>query len=281
MRDDKTVREIRAAEGALDARPKTASVTDSLSRMEIIAHRGASHDAPENTLAAARLAWRQGADALECDVQLTADGRLAVMHDDDTRRVTGGAQALAPAGATLDQLRALDVGAWKHADFAGEKIPALDELLRTVPAGKRIFIEVKNGPEAIPELVRCLARCTLVPAQVAVISFQLEAARAAKRALSRCEVCYLAERDAHGVAPPLDAVIAAACAAELDGLDLEAAWPVEARVVQRVRDAGLKLYVWTVDDPMRARELAALGIDGITTNRPEWLRMRLAGSAGL
>lgn len=241
--------------------------------MEIIAHRGASHDAPENTLAAARLAWSQGADALECDVQLTSDGRLAVIHDADTRRVSRSPHVIAET--PLAELRALDAGSWKEPRFAAERIPALDELLALVPAGKRLFVELKNGPEAVPELVRCLARCTLVPTQVVVISFQLEAARAAKRALPRCEVCYLAERDAHGVAPALDAIIGAACAAELDGVDLEAEWPVDARLVQRVHDAGLKLYVWTVDAAARARELAAAGVEGITTNRPGWLRGQL------
>ena len=243
--------------------------------MEIIAHRGASHDAPENTLAAARLGWAQGADALECDVQLTQDGRLAVIHDEDTRRVAGVAQAV--AATSLAALQQLDAGTWKSPKFAGEKIPSLDQVLAAVPPGKRIFIEVKNGPAAVPELVRCLARCRLSPAQVAIISFQLESARAAKQALARCEVCWILERDATGRAPPLDEVIAACCAAELDGLDLEAEWPVDATVATRVRDAGLKLYAWTVDDAATAHALAAAKIDGITTNRPGWLRAQLTG----
>jgi glycerophosphoryl diester phosphodiesterase len=243
--------------------------------MEFIAHRGASHDAPENTLAAARLAWTQGADALECDVQLTQDGRLAVIHDDDTQRTTGVAHLV--AGTTLETLQQLDAGVWKNPNFAGEKIPSLDQVLAIVPVGKRIFIELKNGPESVPELVRCLARSTLNPAQVAIISFNLAAARAAKKALSRCDVCWLLERDVSGVAPPLDDVIATCCDAALDGLDLEAEWPVDGRLVTRVRDAGLKLYVWTVDDRAKARALSAARIDGITTNRPGWLRTQLMG----
>lgn len=242
--------------------------------MLIIAHRGASHDAPENTLAAARLAWEQGADALECDVQLTNDGRLAVIHDEDTARVSPRALAIAATGWA--ELQQLDVGSWKAPRFAGEKIPSLDQLLALIPPGKRIFIELKNGPEAVPELVRCLARSTLQPAQVAVISFQFDAVHAAKNVLPRCEACWILEREAGGLRPPVEEIIATCCAAGLDGIDLEAAWPVDCSFATRVRDAGLTLYAWTVDDPAEARELIVAGVQGITTNRPGWLREQLA-----
>jgi glycerophosphoryl diester phosphodiesterase len=241
--------------------------------MEIIAHRGASQDAPENTLAAVRLAWEQGAEAVECDVHLTRDGRLAVIHDEDTQRVAS--RRLAVAETTLAELKELDVGSWKSRQFAGERIPSLDQLLALVPAGKRVFIELKSGTEAVDELVRCLARSTLKPVQVAVVSFNLEAVRAAKKALPRCEACWILEREAGRARPPVEEIIATCCAAELDGLDLEAEWPVDAAFASRVRDAGLTLYTWTVDEAPLARSLVAARVDGITTNRPGWLRAQL------
>ena len=111
------------------------------SPVEIVGHRGASHDAPENTLAAIRLAWEQGADAAEFDVYLSKDGKIVVIHDKDTKRVAGVDRPV--VGQTLDELRRLDVGKWKAPKFAGEKLPTLNEMLATVPAGKRVFIEVK------------------------------------------------------------------------------------------------------------------------------------------
>src|SRR5256886_17013132 len=87
--------------------------------VEIIAHRGASHDAPENTLAAIRLAWQQQADAVEVDVQLSKDGKLVVIHDDNTKR--SGRFARKVNALTLDELRKLDVGRWKGNRWAGEK----------------------------------------------------------------------------------------------------------------------------------------------------------------
>lgn len=257
----------------LDAAAGGLSLPLPMSFPLIIAHRGASHDAPENTLAAARLGWEQGADALECDVHLARDGKLMAIHDADTRRTTGHRHIISDTTSAV--LQALDAGAWKAPAFAGEGIPTLDRLLAAVPAGRRIFIEVKSGPAAVPELVRCLARSTLQPAQVAAISFDPEVARAAKKSLARCEVCLVAERGKADPLPALDAAIATCCEAELDGLDLDARWPVDETVARRVRDAGLKLYVWTVDDPATARRLIAAGVDGITTNRPGWLRAQL------
>src|SRR5262245_3502406 len=108
--------------------------------VEIIAHRGSSLLAPENTLAAAQLAWQEGADAVEGDFQLTKDGRFVCLHDNSLKR-TAGIDRLV-ADCTLDELRACDVGRWKGEQFAGEPIPTLEELLATVAPGKRFFVEL-------------------------------------------------------------------------------------------------------------------------------------------
>ena len=149
-------------------------------KVEIVAHRGASHDAPENTVAALKLAWDQKADGAEFDVHLTKDGKLAVMHDKDTKRTAGVSKGI--AASTFDELRALDVGAWKGATFKGERVPALEEMLAAVPAGKRAFVEVKCGPEAVPELVRALKASALRPEQAPVISFDAAVVAAVKKA---------------------------------------------------------------------------------------------------
>src|SRR5689334_354029 len=107
----------------------------------VVAHRGASHEAPENTLAAFRLAWEQGADAIEGDFYLTRDREIVCIHDDNTKRTSG--EDLSVAASTLAQLRRLDVGRWKDPKWKGERIPTLTEVLATIPAGKRIFIEIK------------------------------------------------------------------------------------------------------------------------------------------
>lgn len=119
---------------------------------EIVAHRGASFDAPENTLSAFRLAWKLNADVIEGDFYLTKDEQIVCIHDKTTKRVAPKQTSLTIARSTLAELRALDVGSWKHPRFANERIPLLEEVLATVPEGKRIFVEIKCGPEIIPHL---------------------------------------------------------------------------------------------------------------------------------
>jgi glycerophosphoryl diester phosphodiesterase len=248
--------------------------------MEIIAHRGASHEAPENTPAAVRLAWAQHADAAEVDVHLTRDGRLAVIHDPDTRRTAGTRRVVVES--SLAELQMLDVGRWKHPCFTGEKIPALEDVFSLVPAGKRVFVELKGGPETVSELQRCIQiatqeqRAPLQAEQIAIIAFDLSAAEAAKRVLPRHEVCWLADSGAAAPRPTLAEVAAVARDAGLDGIDVDAQWPLAKDLVQHIRREGFKLYVWTVDEALLAQRLADAGVDALATNRPGWLRAQIA-----
>src|SRR4051812_19492852 len=122
----------------------------------LIAHRGASFDAPENTVASLRAGYEQGADAGELDVHLTKDGRLVVIHDADSGRTGGRKQPVAEQ--TLDELRTLNAGQWGkwHGSAFAEKIPLLAEILAIIPPGKRLFIEAKVGPELVTELERVI-----------------------------------------------------------------------------------------------------------------------------
>ena len=243
--------------------------------VEIIAHRGASFDAPENTVASLRLGYDQGADAGELDVHLTKDGRLVVIHDANTSRTAGHKHAVAEQ--TLDELRALEVGQWgkwKGSAFA-EKIPPLADILAIVPKGKRLFIEAKAGPESVVELERVIRASGLDAAQLPLITFDLETARILKLRLPAHEVCWIVEHPAIKT-PGIDELVASAKAASLDGLDLSYKFPIDAAFVGKVHGAGLTLYTWTVDNPAVARKLRDAGVDGITTNRPGWLREQLA-----
>jgi glycerophosphoryl diester phosphodiesterase len=138
----------------------------------VIAHRGASHEAPENTLAAFNLAWQQGADGIEGDFHLTKDGNIVCIHDASTQRTAG--QAMKVADATLAELRLLDVGSWKGTPWRGACIPTLDEVLATVPEGKYVFIEIKCGPEIVPALKKALAMSKVQREQVVVIAFSAQ-----------------------------------------------------------------------------------------------------------
>ena len=243
---------------------------------EIIAHRGASHDAPENTQAAFKLGWEQQADANELDMHLTKDGHLLVIHDGNTKRTAGLDAAVAQR--TLAELRTLDAGRWKGERWQGEKLPTLGEVLATIPAGKRLFVEIKCGPESLPKLAADLKAAGTKPEQIAIISFNLAVVEQAKRQFPRVPVLWIVGYKADKKTekyPDLNAIIAKAKAAKLDGLDLDAKFPLDKAAVAQVKAAGLQLYVWTVDDAALAARLSAAGVDGITTNRPGWLREQL------
>jgi len=248
---------------------------------EIIAHRGASHDAPENTLASLRLAFAQGAEAAEVDVRLTRDGQIVAFHDPDLRRIAGVRGKI--ARCTLLEIRRHDAGRWGHWKGRGfsERIPMLEEALALTAPDRRLFIEIKCGAEILPELGRVLELAGEAGARAVIIGFNLEVMRAAKALFGRIEVNWLrASPGRIKRAARLGQIIDKARDAKLDGLDLSSRFRVNQELVRRVRQAGLKLYTWTVDDPRVARHQAQAGVDGITTNRPGWLRAQLGGEPG-
>jgi glycerophosphoryl diester phosphodiesterase len=247
-----------------------------LCAVEIIAHRGASADAPENTLTSMKLAWEQKADAIELDLYLSKDGRLIVFHDGDTKRIGGTNRKI--SDLTWAEVQALDVGIWKDEKFRGERVPLLEEILATIPAGHRAFLEIKCGPEILPEFVRVVQAAKRPAKELCVISFNYEALRQSKALLPEIEHAFLDgyKKDAKtGAAPELAPLLAKAKAAKFDALDLQADWPMTAEFVAEVKAAGLKLYAWTVDKPAVAKRLAEAGVAGVTTNKPGWLREQM------
>lgn len=235
----------------------------------LIAHRGESRDAPENTLAAIRLAWSRGAAAVELDVRLTGDGAVVVVHDPDLRR-TGGA-SLVVARATAAELRALDVGRWKDPSWAGERVPLLGEVLATVPSHGRLFIEIKSGPETAAALEREVRACGLQSHQILLMSFDPATVGAAARALPDCEACLLRTARDWTRARGIDAAIEEARARGCTALDVEYDRRLDRDVVDAVHAAGMRLYVWTINRPAVAARLLAAGIDGVTTDRCAWM----------
>jgi glycerophosphoryl diester phosphodiesterase len=228
----------------------------------VIAHRGASADAPENTLAAFRRARNDGADGVELDVMRCATGEVVVFHDDDLLRL--GKRSGATRATTLSALREIDLG-------GGERIPLLDDVLEEL-GPLLVNVELKSPPrwtarivddglaEAVAEI---LARHD-VGARALVSSFDpilLGRFRRCARAVATGLLF------AHDQAAPWRRAWTAPL------LRPTALHPesllVDAHSVRRWRARGFLLHVWTVDDPAELRLLAALGVDGVITNRPK------------
>jgi glycerophosphoryl diester phosphodiesterase len=246
------------------------------SPVEIIAHRGASYDAPENTMAAIQLAWERRAN-VEIDVYLSKDSRIVVIHDASTKRTAGA--DLKVKETDWRQLCELDVGRFKAEQFAGQRIPLLTDVLETIPPSGKLYIEIKSGKEILPFLLPALVESDKM-SQIVIIGFDLETVAAAKEMI---DVPTYWLRDTARVKEtkepiPHDPKLAQMAKDKgLDGLDVDYNGVTE-EFARAVKAAGLKLYVWTVDDPKEASRLIKLGVDGITTNRPDWLREQLKNS---
>lgn len=248
----------------------------------IIAHRGASGAAPENTLAAFREAWEKEADGIEGDFRLSSDGRIMCIHDEDTKRTAG--KKLAVAKTSFAELRKLDVGSWKHARYADERIPTLHEILEILPAGKRFFIEIKCGPEIVEPLAKTLAMIDKpgLESQLTIITFNEEVVRQCRKRFPEIPCNWLVSFKKHKLTgrwgPGTDTVIKGLNACSATGLGCSAKLEmVSAAFVKQLRSAELQFHCWTVDDPALARRFAALGVDSITTNEPKAIRTALSG----
>ncbi|HCO92960.1 MAG TPA: glycerophosphodiester phosphodiesterase [Phycisphaerales bacterium] len=238
--------------------------------VEIIAHRGASYIAPENTMASVMLGWEKDAD-VEVDVYLTKDNQIVAIHDGTTERTAGTDVNI--VDATSEELRKLDVGSFKSDQYAGEKIPFLADIVETIPHGRKLYVEIKCGQEILPYLRELLADSGKM-SQIVIIGFDLETVTMSKQLIDVPTYWLKGTekiKETEQWIPHDPQLVQTVKDKGLDGLDVHYAG-VNKEFVDAVKASGQKLYVWTVDDPEEAIRLIKLGVDGITTNRPEWLR---------
>jgi len=249
--------------------------SSSVGAVEIIAHRGASAAAPENTVAAEQLAWTMDSDCVEVDVHLTLDDRVVVIHDGTTKRTAG--VNLEVRQATAEALRALDVGSFKGEKYRGEKIPFLEEIVEAVPPGKNLYIEIKCGPEVLPWVREIIDRSGK-RSQMVIIGFNLETMAQSKKLMPDRPTYWLRgtvkDKETGRMVPHDPEWIHLAKERRLDGLNVHFGG-VTQDFCEAVRASGLGMYVWTVDDPAEAKRLHGLDVDGITTNKPDLLRREL------
>ncbi|WPJ97802.1 glycerophosphodiester phosphodiesterase family protein [Coraliomargarita algicola] len=242
----------------------------------IIAHRGASVAAPENSISALQRAWVEGADGVECDVRLTADCQVVCIHDADTERVAE--RNLSVEAHTYEELAQLDVGLKKLANFKGERIPLLSEWLANVHAGKKVLIELKTGAEILVPLFEVLDAASVALKQIVLITFDLEMVRALKAQRPGLGVYWLIDvksnwlgRSKLKLADVLDTVVDT----NVDGIGLRCHSGINREMVKAILEADIDLNIWTVDDPVDARRYASFGVTSITTNCPEVIRYAL------
>ncbi len=237
----------------------------------IFAHRGACSVAPENTLPAFEAAIRLGADGVELDVQYSSDGGLVVFHNPTLEKTSTGRGRV--TAHTLAELRELDAGSWFAPEFAGVRIPTLDEVLTLLKGRLLVNIELKALDLASrslgPDVVQVVRRHDMAD-QVVLSSFNPFAIRAAKEAGPEIETALLLSPDLPGwMRWGLTRRYSRA-----DGLHPELAM-VDQAYMARAQRRGMPVRVWTVNEEADIRRMIGLGVDAIITDVPDVARKLL------
>ncbi|MCX7597868.1 MAG: glycerophosphodiester phosphodiesterase family protein [Armatimonadetes bacterium] len=224
---------------------------------QLMAHRGNSGLAPENTLAAFAKAVESGADWTELDVRLSADGEVVVMHDATVDRTTNGTGAVAEL--TLAELKKLDAGSWFGPDFSGERVPTLAEVIELVGRRIRLNVEIKsaNNPLTVGKVIEALSAAGLLE-QSMVCSFALEALLEARQLWPGGRIALISGRGQ-------DLEIALRHGLPWFNVEYHA---VDEALVRQAHEAGVKVSIWTMDEPQLWDYYAALGVDIICTSVP-------------
>lgn len=232
-----------------------------------LAHRGARTIAPENTLPAVTRAIAAGADGVEIDVQRTRDGELVVIHDETLETTTDGTGVVREH--TLDELERLDAGAWFDAEWAGTRIPTLDEIFDALPESAVVNIELKRASwrsDGLEEATLQFLRRRDVWNRVIVSSFNPLALWRLRTAAPQLRLGLLYQ-------PTMPFLLNRAWPRWF--LPLAALHPFHAQVtstfVERMRAGGLDVNTWTVNEPARMCELIDIGVNAIITDVPDIL----------
>lgn len=225
--------------------------------VQITAHRGSSRMAPENTLAAVEAAIEEMADYVELDVQMTKDGVMVLSHDATLKRVAGVNRTI--ASLTWEELQDLDVGSWFSPEFAGERIPRLEEILEFCRGKINLNIEIKNvGKDSpMPEEVARMIRERGMETQCVVTSTSLGYLERIKLLVPEIRTGYILSA-AYG-----DFYFNE----KADFISIRASF-VNRQVVERAHEKGMGVHAWTVNAKSEMERMRVMGVDNLITDYP-------------
>lgn len=245
---------------------------------KIVAHRGESMEAPENSLSAINLAWERGSRAVEVDVHLTYDNQIVIIHDAHTGRV--GDKKLVIRKSTLNEISSVDVGIKKGIEFKGEKIPTLKEVIQTIPEDGKLIIEVKCDNQIVPFLCSMLKSLTLPSWQIEVISFNYNILVELKKELPQFRMLWLLNLDYYFpwwmLLCSTKKTVRKVVSGNLDGVNVWAGKKINKHYVNQYKQHNLLVYTWTINELNMAQKVLSDGVDAITTDRASWLCTHLS-----
>ena len=245
----------------------------------LIAHRGESVDAPENTLPAYQTAVGRGF-GFECDIYLSADKRVFTFHDTSLTRTTGGANTNKCNDVTWDEVSKIDVGSWgkwKGSKFAGTRPALLEEVLELARDGRWIYVEVKSRtPDIVPYIKEIFAKQTKATPRNTLFLAGGTCGRALKEQMPEYKVlaCVNCRHGWKKDSKPMTTqeIIAISREMKADGVDIRFDREVTTSdFIKTIKDAGFELHVWTIDNLSDAVEAFRRGAQTVTSNCPKKL----------
>ncbi|MBR4171829.1 MAG: hypothetical protein IKR48_09270 [Kiritimatiellae bacterium] len=252
----------------------------------LIAHRGESVDAPENTLPAYKTAVERGF-GFECDIYLSADKRVFTFHDGNLSRTTGGANTNQCNDVTWDEVSKVDVGSWgkwKGSKFAGTRPALLEEVLELARDGRWIYVEVKSRtPDIVPYIKAIFAKQSkATPRNTLFLAGATACGKALKEQMPEYKVlaCVNCRHGWKKGAKPVtvEEIITRAKEMNADGVDIRFDREVTtSEFIKTIKDAGFELHVWTVDNLSDAVEAFRRGAQTVTSNCPKKLQNEYKG----
>jgi len=237
----------------------------------IVAHRGASYAAPENTIPSFELAFKEDADFIEGDFWLTKDNEIVCIHDSNTKRVSN--EKIKVQSSTLSELKKLDVGIWKGDQYKGTTIPTIQEVFNIIPKNKGIYIEIKDDRKIFVEKLReIINQSKIQNEKIRIIAFNPNTVRLAKDILPEIKTYWLFEwyfsKKKCLKSLARRRLMQTLKTLNCDGIDVNAALYIDEKLVKSLRENNLDFCAYDVDKVEDAIRLINLGIDSITTNSP-------------
>ena len=249
----------------------------------IIAHRGSSYTAPENTIPSFNLAFKEGANFVEGDFWLTKDNQIVCIHDSNTKRVTLEKIRLKIKSSTLNELRKLDVGSFKGNEFSGTKIPTLQEVLDIIPEGKGLYLEIKDARKVfIEKLVETIEQNLktngryFLSGEIRVIAFNPNTVQIIKKHFPEMKVYWLFSwyllKKKCLISIAQKRLLQTLEKLNCDGINVKFVPTIDEKLIEFLHQKGMDFCVYDVDAVEDAINLVNLGVDSITTNYPLKIR---------
>lgn len=241
----------------------------------IIAHRGASYIAPENTIPSFEIAFQEKADFIEGDFWLTKDNEIVCIHDSNTGRV--GNKNIKVILSTLAELKNVDVGIKKGKHFEGTTIPTLQEVLQIIPEQKGLHLEIKDNRENILiRLKEILKESNIPPEKIRIISFHRNIIRAAKKNLPEIKAYLIFgwyfSKGEYFKSLAQKLILRKSNTVNCDGLVLYANSYIDEKFILTLKEKNLDVCAYNVEDANKAIRLTNSGINSLTTNSPLKIR---------